>query len=255
MPKLKEILRRGDISVGTWITIGHPDVVEALSTLPLDWLVFDMEHAPLDISLLEIMIMGTRGSNVEPIVRVSWNDMVAIKRTLDLGFRGLMIPYVNTREEAESAVKYSRYPPKGVRGYGPRRAIMYGAYGAQSSLEYYRGFEKELVLIVQIESERAVKQAEDIASVDGVDVLFVGPADLSISLSAPLDYGSPRFVDALKEVLRACEKQGKIPGIHAIDVQQARRWIDMGFRFISISTDIDMLRTAVISMLGSLGRV
>ena len=91
----------------------------------------------------------------------------------------------------------------------------------------------------------------------GVKLVFgaIFPADLSISLSAPLDYGSPRFVDALKEVLRACEKQGKIPGIHAIEVQQARRWIDMGFRFISISSDIDMLRTAVISMLGRLGRV
>jgi 2-keto-3-deoxy-L-rhamnonate aldolase RhmA len=109
MPKLKKTLRENGMALGTWITINHPDVVEAISTLPLDWLVFDMEHGPLDISNLEVLLMTIKNTDVAPMVRVPWNDMATIKRVLDIGATGVLVPWVNSKSEAINVVKYSRY--------------------------------------------------------------------------------------------------------------------------------------------------
>ncbi|MCS7111869.1 MAG: aldolase/citrate lyase family protein, partial [Ignisphaera sp.] len=127
MSLFKNRLKNGDVLLGTWVTFNCLDVVEVLSTLSFDWLVFDMEHAPLDVSDLQMLLAGVRGSSIVPMVRAPWNDMVVIKRILDVGASGLVIPWVNSREEAEAAIRYSSYPPTGVRGVGPRRAVMYGA--------------------------------------------------------------------------------------------------------------------------------
>jgi len=138
MSSLKRKLKNEEAVLGTWITINHPDVVDALSELPLDWLVFDMEHAPLEISDVEVLLMPLRGVDISPIIRVPWNDMVIIKRALDIGAEGILVPWVNSREEAEKAVSYASYPPRGLRGVGPRRAVRYG----QRSL-YFLGFLKK----------------------------------------------------------------------------------------------------------------
>jgi len=121
-------ISRGEVTLGVWITISHPEVVEILSNLPFDWFMFDMEHAPLTIRDIEVLLMPLRGSDIVPLVRVPWNDFVVIKQVLDLGVQGVLIPWVNTREEAERAVKAMKYPPEGIRGVGPRRCIMYGFY-------------------------------------------------------------------------------------------------------------------------------
>ncbi len=247
MAKLKKLLKEGKVTFGTWVSIPHVDVIEALATLPFDWLLFDMEHGPLDISILETLIVGVKGTEVTPFVRVPWNDKVMIKRVLDIGFKGVMVPWVNSREEAEYVVKSSRYPPRGFRGFGPRRAVM---YGAESDLEYYKRFEnEELVIAVQIESEDAVKNVEEIANVDGVDILFIGPADLSISLGIPLQYEHPKLSEAMQKVLNACKKYDKTPGIQAFNLEQAKKYYSMGFRFLGLMSDIAMLRKAYISVL------
>jgi len=247
LSKLKKILKSGEVALGTWITIAHPDVVEAISTLPINWLVFDMEHAPIDVSNLEILLMGVKNPDIASIVRVPWNDMVVIKRVLDVGATGILVPWVNTRTEAENVMKYVKYPPTGVRGVGPRRAILYGAI---NFLDYYKKFELEdLVVAVQIETEEALKNLEEIVSVNGIDIYYVGPMDLSTNLGIPLEYNHPKFVEAIQKVLKTCEKFDKTPGIHAFDTQLAIKYIEMGFKFVAIMSDISILRSSLAKMI------
>jgi|UniRef100_A0A7J2U3U5 2-keto-3-deoxy-L-rhamnonate aldolase RhmA len=252
MPKLKEVLRKNEVALGTWITINHPDVVEAISTLPLNWLVFDMEHGPLDVSSLEVLLMAIRNPDIAPIVRVPWNDMVVIKRVLDVGATGVLVPWVNTKSEAINVVTYSRYPPNGVRGVGPRRAVLYGAV---DFLEYYNRFEaEELVIAIQIETREALKNIEEIASVKEIDVFYVGPMDLSVNLGIPLQYSHPKFEEALQIVLKTCEKYDKVPGIHTFSIDSAKKYMQMGFRFMALMTDISILRSSLLEMLKTMGR-
>lgn len=240
---LKQKLKNKELALGTWVTIAHPDVVEVLSTLPLDWMVFDLEHAPIDISTLEVLLMGIRNPDIAAITRVPWNDMVFIKRVLDVGSTGIMVPWVNSRSEAENVVKYARYPPAGIRGVGPRRCIL---YGARDFLNYYRNFEaEELVISVQIETEEAIKNVEDIAATDGIDILFVGPMDLTVNLGIPMQYDHPKYLEAIQKVVRACQKYDKVPGIYAFDADFAKKHISMGFRFVSLMSDTSILRSSL----------
>ncbi|MEM2740240.1 MAG: aldolase/citrate lyase family protein [Candidatus Bathyarchaeia archaeon] len=252
MGGLKKKLKDGKTALGTWITINHPDVVDILSTLPFDWFVFDMEHSPLDVSNLEVLMMPLKGTEITPIVRVPWNDMVVIKRVLDVGAEGVLIPWVNSREEAEAAVRYVRYPPRGVRGVGPRRCIM---YGERPFLDYYRRFEdEELVLIVQVETAKAIDSLEGILSVEGIDVAYVGPMDLSVNLGIPTMFDHPKFKEALDKVLKVCKKYGVTPGIHTFSIEQAKKYADEGFRFIALMSDQRGLTSIFKSTLSEFGR-
>jgi len=245
-------LKSGGIALGTWITINHPDVVDALSTLPFDWFVFDMEHAPLTVSDLEVLLMPLRGSSIAPLVRVPWNDIVVIKRVLDLGAEGILIPWVNSGEEAEAAVKYASYPPRGVRGAGPRRCIR---FGGRDFLDYYGKFEvEERTIIVQIETSKALRNLEEILSTAGIDAAFIGPMDLSLSLGVPTQYDHPKFVDAVERVLRACQRFDVAPGIHAFNTEMAKKAVAEGFRFVALMSDIGIMRRGFANVLSGLGR-
>lgn len=253
MPNLKKMLKKGMATIGTWVTINHPDVVDVLSELPFDWLIFDMEHAPLEVSDIEILMMPLRSTKVSPIVRVPWNDVVIIKRVLDIGSEGVLVPWINTREEAEAVVKYASYPPYGFRGVGPRRATR---YGFRPFLDYYNRFEhEERVLIVQIETTKALENIEDILSVKGIDVAFIGPMDLTVNLGIPLQYNHPMFMEAVNKILKTCEKYGVAPGIHAFDVSQVKKYIEDGFKFISIGSDISFIIRAARDILKPLNRI
>ncbi len=253
MPSLKSILKSGKPALGTWITINHPDVVDALSDLPFDWFVFDMEHAPLEISDVEVLLMPLKNSEITPLVRVPWNDMVMIKRVLDIGAKGILVPWVNSREEAEAAVRYASYPPNGVRGTGPRRCVR---YGERDFLDYYEKFEKEeRVIIVQIESAKALENVEEIVSTPGIDAAFIGPMDLSVNLGIPAEYDNPKFVDAVNRILSACKKHGVAPGIHAFNLDMAKKVIDMGFQFVALMTDLGVMKTGFKNVLSEFGRL
>lgn len=253
MSSLKKRLKAGELALGTWITINHPDVVDALSELPFDWFVFDMEHAPIEISDVEVLMMPLKGTDISPIIRVPWNDMITVKRALDAGAEGILVPWVSTRREAEEAVSYASYPPRGVRGAGPRRAIR---YGGRSFLDYYRSFEEnERILILQIETAKALENLEEIISTPNIDAVYVGPLDLSVSLGIPLQYGHPKFEEALKRVIRICEKYGVAPGIHGFSIDHVKKLTSQGFRFIALMTDIGVMRRAFREILGELGRI
>lgn len=252
MSSLKKLLKDGGIALGTWITINHPDVVDALSELPFDWFVFDMEHAPIDVRDLEILTMPLKGVNIAPLARVPWNDLVMVKRVLDVGMQGVLIPWVNSRAEAEAAVAASRYPPRGVRGVGPRRCVR---FGGRDFIEYYEKFEaEELVVIVQIETAKSLENLEEILSVDGIDVAYVGPMDLSVNLGIPTRYDHPKFKDALRKVKETCEKNDVVPGIHTFSVEMAEKMIKDGFRFVALMSDTKILMSGFKELLSKFGR-
>jgi len=233
---VKRKLKDGEVSVGVWVGTGHPDIAEILGGMGFDWMVFDMEHAPLSFETVQMMMQGLNGSETLPIVRVPWNDMVMIKRALDLGALGVVIPWVNTRSEAEAAVRYCRYPKAGgLRGCGPRRCSRYGL-----DVEYVDKVDQELLIIVQIETEEAVENIDDILSVDGIDVCFVGPADLSMSLGVYKEFDHPRFRSALEKILEAAKASGVAPGFYT-DASNINERIAEGFRFVTLGSDTGFL--------------
>lgn len=233
--RIKEKVAKGEVTYGTWITIGYPEITEALSNLPFDWFVMDMEHTPLTIKDVEFLMMPLRNTNIVPLVRVPWNDHVVIKRVLDAGAQGIIVPWVNNKEEAIQAVKACRYPPQGIRGVGPRRCIMYGFHDIK---EYFKKANEEILVIVQVETEEALNNVYEIVSVDGVDGVFVGPNDLTASMGIFREFNNPRYIEALNRILDATKKANKIAGIMTFDPQDALNKVKMGFNFIALSNDI-----------------
>jgi 2-keto-3-deoxy-L-rhamnonate aldolase RhmA len=226
---LKEKLKQGQPVIGTFVGLGHPDVTEVLSRIGFDWLLIDGEHSPISLETMQTMMQAMNGSNCTPIVRTQWNDKVIIKRVLDAGAHGVLVPWVNTREEAESAVSACRYPPVGLRGYGPRRAGLFDP-------DYFETANDEVLVIVQIETREAVDNVADILAVEGIDAVYVGPHDLSLSfgLSGP-DYNNAEYVAAFDKVVAAAEKAGKPSGMFATRGNIA--WaVDRGFTLSTLDS-------------------
>lgn len=248
--KVKEILGRSEVALGTWVTIGNPDVAEILANLDFDWLVFDTEHSPLSIETVEAMIQATSGTDVVPFIRVAWNDVVLIKRALDIGAYGVVVPWVNNRDDAAKAVKATQYPPKGVRGAGPRRSALYGL----DTEDYFIKAETEILTIVQIETTEAVNKIDEILTVDGVSLFFIGPTDLSTSLGIRGQQSHPKFLEALEKVLEAGRKYGVPGGIMTYNNEQVQKAFELGFKFISLTSDFRLLIKGADSFLEAVGR-
>ncbi len=224
---LKEKLMRGEIAIGTFVALGHPDVTERLSTMGFDWLLLDGEHGPMGLETIKAMMQAMRGDRCVPIVRVESNNATIIKRVLDLGAGGVLIPWVNTRKDAIAAVQACKYPPRGIRGSGPRRAAL--IYD-----NYYATANDNLLVAVQIETVTAVKNIREIVAVEGVDVVYVGPTDLTMTMyGVPSKWGDARLMEAFDTVLEAAKEAGKPAGIYA--TSQNIAWaIEKGFTFTSV---------------------
>jgi len=235
---VKEKLQKGEVALGTFVGIGHPDVTERLSMIGFDWLLLDGEHGPLGLETMQTMMQSMRGDSCSPIVRVQWNDPVVIKRALDIGAHGVLIPWVNSREEAVAAVAACKYPPQGIRGCGPRRAALV------NGPDYINKANEGTLVAVQIETATAVKNIGDILAVEGVDTVYIGPTDLSMSMfGVPGKWDEPTFVGALDTVLNAARKAGKPAGMFCTsgNIEWA---IEKGFRFNSVDNDDGFLMTA-----------
>jgi len=243
--ELKARLKRGEKTVGAWITIPHMDVSEALSTLPFDWFVFDQEHSALDDQITQELIQAMKGE-VTPIVRVAWNDMVMIKKALDTGVEGIIIPWVNSKEDAVKAVKFCKYPPEGVRGCGPRRTIILDP-------DYLKTVNDELLIIVQIETQEAVKNAEEIMSVDGIDAFFVGPFDLSSSMGLMGQIDHPKVREAIERVFEAGKNAGIASGIWQGAGMSIRERLEEGWQMVALGMDINFLMDGARSILREAG--
>lgn len=239
--KVKQKLKQGKVSIGTWITIAHPDIGELLSIVGFDFLILDTEHAPFNPESIQIMMQVMEGFNVVPLVRVAWNDAVLIKKALDIGAYGVLIPWVNNREEARQAVRACRYAPKGIRGCSPRRASQYGL----NFRDYFQRFaQEEILVMVQIETPEAIDNLDEILSVEGIDVAYVGPLDLSVSLGVPQQWDSPIFKNAIRKVLNKCRERNIASGIDSQGFENAKERIRQGFQFVSFSSDTTFLFSA-----------
>lgn len=248
--RTKEKLRKGEVTVGAVVSTTHLEVVEVMARMNFDWLWFDTEHSPLNTEMLAQVLQVARIGSATPIVRVQWNDPVVIKKALDVGAMGLMIPWVNNRQQAEAAVQAAKYPPMGQRGVGPRWVGISG----ESLPEYLKTANEETLLIVQIETLEAVKNLESILTTPGVDAFMIGPNDLAASmgfLGSPLH---PEVEKVVTDVIGRARKL-KVPGCYATAAPEiCQRRIDEGFQFVTLGNEISFLRAGAQALLEKLGR-
>ncbi len=222
-----------DLLAGTFLNLGSSCAVEIAADLGFDWLLIDLEHGSGSFADLRAMLLACRGSVSSPIVRIRSVDSDSVKFALDSGAAGIMFPFVNSAEEAKRAVQFMKYPPMGTRGVAAViRATTYG----RDSVAYLNEANDKTLTVVQIETGQGVESADAIAAVKGVDVLFVGPMDLSVNLGCPGDFTQPHFIEALKQVIAACHKHGKVAGILSRP-QLVKQHVELGFRFLALGSD------------------
>lgn len=239
---LKTKISRKDLTVGTWITLGHPSIAEIMAQAGFDWLAIDMEHSAITLHQAQQLIQTADLSGCPPLVRVGHNDGNLIKRVMDAGAHGIIVPMVNSREDAQRAVAAVQYPPGGTRGVGLGRAQKYGT----DFPGYARWNAEQSVVVVQIEHIEAVNNLEAILSVAGVDAFIVGPYDLSGSLGHPGEFDHPLVVEALERVRRVSAELDAVAGFHVVqpDLSQVREKLSAGYRFLGFSLDSLLLADA-----------
>jgi 4-hydroxy-2-oxoheptanedioate aldolase len=233
----KRALAAARAQIGLWSSLSSNYSVEVIAGAGFDWLLLDMEHSPNDLESLLAQLQAAAPYPTHPVVRVPWNDMVAMKRILDVGAQSLLVPYVSTADEARAAVAHTRYPPNGVRGVaGTTRATRFGRIK-----DYARRAHDEICLLVQVETQAALDSIEAICAVDGVDGVFVGPADLHASMGYVGEIANPKVKPIIDDALRRIRKSGKAPGILTPSEEDARRWLECGALFVAVGADVGIL--------------
>ncbi|MEE8391377.1 MAG: HpcH/HpaI aldolase/citrate lyase family protein [Anaerolineae bacterium] len=232
--RVKRMLKEGKKTAGAWLQIASPFTAEILSQAGFDWLIIDMEHGPGDVLTLISQLQAMNGTDVVPLVRAPWNDFVTIKRILDAGVYGLLVPYVNTREEAKAAVRACRYPPQGIRGVaGSPRAQGYG----QNVREYLERANDEILLITAVETPTAVANLDGILAVDGVDGIFIGPMDLATNMGYLGDPKHPEVQDAIATIEKKVLGAGKVLGTISSTWEQALQLYEKGYQMVMLLAD------------------
>jgi 2-keto-3-deoxy-L-rhamnonate aldolase RhmA len=236
----KHAIAAGKLQIGLWCSLCSNIAVDVLHDAGFDWLLLDSEHSPNEVPdlLAQLQVLGRSGTTA--IVRPAWNDAVLIKRCLDIGAQALLVPYVQNAEEACAAVAAIRYPTRGVRGVAvASRASRFGRV-----TDYLNNADREICLLVQVETRAALEQLEEIAAVDGVDGVFIGPSDLSASLGHIGNPAHPDVQKALADAVRRLKAVGKPAGILTGNDVEIRRYIDWGYTFVAVGSDIGLLRAA-----------
>jgi 4-hydroxy-2-oxoheptanedioate aldolase len=233
----KHALAAGKLQIGLWSSLCSNIAAEIVADSGFDWILLDSEHSPNEIAGLLSQLQAIGRGRSTPIIRPAWNDAVLAKRYLDIGAQTLLFPYVQNAEEARRAVASTRYPPEGVRGVAvATRASRYGR-----SPNYLTKANSEMCVLVQVETRTALDQLEAIAKVEGVDGIFIGPADLSASLG---HLGHPQAAEAqatMKEAVTRLKALGKPAGILSGNEDEIRRYIDWGYQFVAVGADIGLL--------------
>ncbi len=236
----KRRLRAGETLIGCWCSLANPITAEVLGIAGFDWLLLDGEHSPNDVTTFVPQLMALKDSASAPVVRPSWNDAVEIKRLLDAGFYNFLVPFVQTADDARRAVAATRYPPAGVRGVSvSQRSNRFGTVA-----DYFAGINDEISVMVQIESQAGLEAAREIAAVDGVDGIFVGPSDLAAALGHLGNPNHPSAQAAIAQVFDAAKAAGKPIGILAPAEADARRYLAMGATFVAVGSDLGVFRNA-----------
>jgi 4-hydroxy-2-oxoheptanedioate aldolase len=236
----KQALKAGRLQIGLWHSLASHYVVEALADSGFDWILLDTEHAPNELPMVHSQLQAAVGGTAHAVVRAAWNDQVIIKRLLDIGAQSLLIPYVETEEEARRAVMSIRYPPEGFRGVASMtRASRYGRING-----YYQAAPEQICLLLQVETKRGLENLDAIARVDGVDGVFIGPSDLSAALGYLGKPAHPEVVKTIEDSIRRIKDAGSAPGILTGDLELAQRYIELGCLFTAVGSDIALLTNA-----------
>jgi 4-hydroxy-2-oxoheptanedioate aldolase len=239
MPRnnFKHAISKGQLQIGLWCSLCSNITAEIVAHSGYDWLLLDTEHSPNKLPDVLSQLQAVQTGTASAIVRPAWNDMVLIKRYLDIGAQTLLIPFVQTPEEARAAVAATRYPPAGIRGItGSGRASRYGRVK-----DYLKNASSEICLLVQVETKSALDQIEKIASVEGIDGVFIGPNDLSASFGHLGNWGHADVQAALKDAVVRLKKIGKPAGILTPNEEEAKRFIEWGYTFVAVGSDLGLL--------------
>jgi 4-hydroxy-2-oxoheptanedioate aldolase len=233
----KAALKAGKLQIGLWSSLCSNIVAEIIADSGFDWLLLDTEHSPNELPGLLSQLQATARGTATPIVRPAWNDPVLIKRILDIGAQALLVPFVQNAEEARKAVAACRYPPAGIRGITTSgRGARYGRVG-----DYLKKADAEICLLVQVETGQALAELEAIAATDGVDGVFIGPSDLSASLGHIGNPLHPEVQAAIQDAARRVNAVGKAAGILTANEADTRRYIEWGYRFVAVGSDLGIL--------------
>ena len=242
MKYIRQRALAGEFLAGGWCNLGSTITAEMTGRAGFDWLLIDLEHGSADFETLVHQLQAVESTPAVPIVRIAWNDPPRYKRVLDAGASGVMVPYVSTEEEAKLAAASVRYPPAGIRGVAK---LNRGSRFGETFDEYFSTANDNLLTVVQIETEQAVANADAIAAVEGIDVLFIGPLDLSVNLGVPQQFNHATFNRALDTVVAACRKRGKVPGILLGLPEQVEQRVEQGFKFIALGSDGGLVAAGV----------
>jgi len=236
----KRDLRAGKKLIGCWSSLSNAITTEVLGVAGFDWILLDGEHSPNDVATFIPQLMALKDSPSAPVVRPSSNNEVEIKRLLDAGFYNFLVPFVESVDEAKRAVSATRYPPQGIRGVSvSQRSNRYGTVP-----DYFKSINEHICVMVQIESRAGVAAARNIAALDGVDCIFVGPSDLAAGLGHLGNAGHPEVQAAIAAVFADAKACGKPTGILAPVEADARRYMAMGATFVAVGSDLGVFRSA-----------
>ncbi len=235
MRDLKNQLKKNRVTIGSWITLGHTAIPEIMAKAGFDWLVVDMEHSAITLDKAQQLMQIIELSGITPLVRVGENNPAIIKRVMDAGAHGGIVPMVNNREDAIRAVNAVKYPPAGIRGVGLARAQGYGL----EFDKYRKWVNRNSIVVVQIEHIKAIENLEDILSIDGIDASMIGPYDLSGSLGMPGDLENPKMKKLLARYEKVSKKLNKPMGFHVVqlDIKKAVSFKKRGYVFIAVGLD------------------
>ena len=233
----KRALKAGKAQIGLWSSLSSNYSVEVIAGAGFDWILLDTEHSPADLENLLTQLQAAAPYPAHPVVRVPWNDMVTMKRVLDIGAQSLLVPYVSTAEEARKAVSHTRYPPAGVRGVaGTTRATRFGRIK-----DYAGRAHEEICVLVQVETQAALDNIDAICGIDGIDGVFIGPADLHASMGYPGEIANPKVKPLIDDAIRRIRKRGCAPGILTPSEADARHWLECGALFVAVGADVGIL--------------
>jgi len=245
--KFRKTLLNNEISLGTWLQLGHPGIAEIMAAVDFDWICVDLEHGSIEIDGLTNLFNAIEKQEVVPVVRLPMNDPIWIRRTLDAGALGLVIPMVNSAEEIESAIQYAKYSPRGKRGYGYSRANCYG----RDFEDYIAQANENIAVIAQIEHKDGIANLDSILKVPDLDAVFIGPLDLSGSYGKTGQLDCPEMRSALASFLESCKLHNICPGLHIVrpDEISVRNAIQQGYKMIALSVDGVLLEMAASQIL------
>lgn len=235
--RMKAMVREGKLAIGAQLRFGSPAIAELFGHAGFDYLVLDAEHAPQTSVGIQSQLQAIGCTPATPFVRLRKNDPDLMRPYLDMGALGVLVPFINTVEDARLGARALRYPPAGTRGYGPARASKYGL-----DADYLKHANDEMFYLMIVEDARAVKNIDEILAVEGVDSFMIGPADLSFSLGVPMQLDHPKVKDAINTVIRAAQKAGKPMGTatyggEMFEPDTYKRFIDQGFNLLLLGGD------------------